>query len=130
MSKNIVFGGIIVMIILVSSAFAQEEVGTFMPCQTGDERSCGPIDLPEPCKTGVRTCENGQWTECVNAVFPEEEVCTDGIDNDCNGSVDDCYFEFPIPGWVLILLGLLLLMGVWVHEKLMIGKKYETASQA
>jgi hypothetical protein len=39
------------------------------------------------CKFGEMQCINGSL-QCVQMVFPEEEVC-DGQDNDCNGYVDD-----------------------------------------
>ncbi len=53
----------------------------------GEQRPCGtPIGT---CTEGVQTCTNGQWTECQNAVFPQEEICDDNLDNDCDGSIDE-----------------------------------------
>jgi RHS repeat-associated protein len=40
------------------------------------------------CKTGTQYCENGAWSECSGEVTPQEEKC-DGIDNNCNGEVDE-----------------------------------------
>ncbi|MBA2662214.1 MAG: hypothetical protein H0U74_07950 [Bradymonadaceae bacterium] len=42
------------------------------------------------CKAGVRDCQaNGVWGECVGEVVPAAEICGDGLDNNCNGIVDD-----------------------------------------
>ncbi len=63
-------------------------------CQPGDVEPCytgvdGTIDVG-PCKGGMRSCEpGGTWTRCEGEVTPVQELCTDGIDNNCNGAVDD-----------------------------------------
>lgn len=43
--------------------------------------------LTQPCDHGSLTCVSGAWT-CQMAMGPTAEVC-DGVDNNCNGSVDD-----------------------------------------
>jgi hypothetical protein len=45
------------------------------------------------CLPGTQQCQAldldvGQWGECDGEVLPEMEIC-DGVDNDCNGEVDD-----------------------------------------
>jgi hypothetical protein len=40
------------------------------------------------CKSGNQPCANGTWGSCQGESLPSAEVC-DGLDNDCNGSVDD-----------------------------------------
>jgi len=48
-------------------------------CQTG---------MPGVCASGVTQCKNGDQINCKPAVAPSPEKC-DGLDNDCNGMVDD-----------------------------------------
>jgi hypothetical protein len=53
-------------------------------CYDGDVQSV----LQQPCHAGTRQCQNGSWGPCEGQVVPEREDC-DGIDDDCNGVVDD-----------------------------------------
>jgi hypothetical protein len=64
------------------------------PCDPGGMRDCytGHMDTEGvgPCTGGTQMClESGQWGNCVGQVLPQPEICTDGIDNNCNGMVDE-----------------------------------------
>ena len=61
------------------------------PC-TGGSRSCygGPSQSQGvgACVPGVQLCVEGVWSVCAGQVLPEEEICGDRIDNDCDGITD------------------------------------------
>jgi len=67
------------------------------PCDPGDEIDCyeGPdgTDGIGICKIGKKKCnDNGiGYGECVGQVLPEKDKCTDNLDNDCNGVINDGY---------------------------------------
>jgi len=43
------------------------------------------------CMDGQRTCaaSGTRWGACVGEVLPTTETCNDGVDNDCDGEVDE-----------------------------------------
>ena len=44
--------------------------------------------MPGVCAAGLNECVTGTMLNCKQSVMPSAEVC-DGLDNDCNGIVDD-----------------------------------------
>jgi len=72
---------------------------TLGECNDGMTEAClvqpDKVDvLAEVCNRGTRQCVNSTWGPCVGKPEPAEEVCN-GLDDDCNGMVDeierDCY---------------------------------------
>ena len=60
------------------------------PCMPGDERACGSEahDGIGPCRLGIQRCSLGDWSACIGAVDPTDEVCG-GTDEDCDGATDE-----------------------------------------
>jgi hypothetical protein len=66
------------------------------PCAPGGQKPCysGPgatLDVG-PCVRGVQTCSDDglTWGACVGEVVPASaDLCANGVDDDCNGDVDD-----------------------------------------
>ena len=113
----------ILLVNVVAIVSAQDDWRDELVCIEGETRDCGS-NVGE-CVAGQRTCIVGSWSECAGGKGPEDEVCNNGLDEDCNGVVDDCEFEFPIPGWMLVGLGGLMLVGAWVYEKITAVKEDE-----
>ena len=78
-------------------------------CEPGKTQKCeyqGPegSEGVGPCKAAVRTCkDNGTWGKCEGEVLPVyekgEELCTNGIDDDCDGVVDNGTSEGGCAFW-------------------------------
>lgn len=76
-----------------------KECSMSSPCTPGDTCGCDYQADPStenvgPCRRGISTCkEDGTWGKCVGEVLPVNEIgnelCGNGIDDDCNGVVDD-----------------------------------------
>jgi hypothetical protein len=64
-------------------------------CATPDaSRTCfhgAPGDASACNAPGSQTCEGTKWTACRGGSLPEAstDLCYDGVDNECNGTVDD-----------------------------------------
>jgi hypothetical protein len=60
--------------------------GTVEDCYSGLDVTLG-VGL---CAGGQRTCNNaGTWGICVGEVTPHQEVCGNGLDENCNGEADE-----------------------------------------
>ncbi len=64
-------------------------------CTPGDIEKCsytGPEGTENvgACIAATRTCKaTGTWGNCAGEIHPIYEICDNGIDEDCNGTVDD-----------------------------------------
>ncbi len=57
-------------------------------CESGMSRPCG-TDVGV-CQAGVQVCTDGVWgDQCLGQVGPQTEVCGNGLDDNCNGLVDE-----------------------------------------
>ncbi|MEK7607095.1 MAG: putative metal-binding motif-containing protein [Patescibacteria group bacterium] len=55
-----------------------------------NQKLCGSSNKGA-CHYGTQECQpSGTWGACVDNTEPESEIC-DGVDNDCNGKIDDGY---------------------------------------
>ena len=64
-------------------------------CVVGQEQPCDAAWLPAvgACTRGVQRCEagasTGVWGRCDGVTLPEPERCDDGLDDDCDGQIDE-----------------------------------------
>lgn len=73
-----------------------ESFGEVVGCINGQTRNCA--NQQGVCAGSQETCINGAWPGCTsanyianNAAYESTETSCDGLDNDCDGSVDEGY---------------------------------------
>jgi hypothetical protein len=67
-----------------------ENEGCTGECYEGNTKNCGPETETGECRFGTQSCSsNGAWGLCLGAVYPANEICDDGKDNNCNGQIDE-----------------------------------------
>jgi hypothetical protein len=84
------------------------EQATF--CNPGTTRPCPDVGI---CTGRVKTCDNGRWSDqCTGGVQPlPKEICGNGLDDDCDGIVDNgCVSLADSAGLLLIGGGTVLLI--------------------
>lgn len=61
--------------------------GSVQPCYFGAPGTEGV----GPCKAGTQACEASglAWGSCVGAVLPKYEICGNGVDENCDGVMDN-----------------------------------------
>ena len=60
--------------------------GKVSECYSGQDGTAGV----GACHKGTRTCTDaGEWGACQGEALPGAEACNDGVDNNCNGQVDE-----------------------------------------
>jgi hypothetical protein len=80
-----------VLVVFTACRASFDDVGE---CQLGAVEACyngstGTLDVGI-CKAGTRSCEDdGTWSPCQGEVRPAQELCNDGVDNNCNGLIDE-----------------------------------------
>jgi hypothetical protein len=64
-------------------------------CEPGEMQSCYPgpestLDVGV-CRAGTQTCSAvAAWGACEGAIVPDDEVCGNAVDEDCDGSDETC----------------------------------------
>lgn len=70
-------------------------VGSPPDCTNGATAVCS-TGLLGICSAGTTTCESGAWGQCLQNNQPAaNEVCLNGLDDNCNGQIDETLCQQP-----------------------------------
>ncbi|MBN2330257.1 MAG: thrombospondin type 3 repeat-containing protein, partial [Candidatus Aenigmarchaeota archaeon] len=62
--------------------------GISCECAVGATKQCGLNT--GVCVPGHRICVSGKWSdECISGIAPTNEICDNGLDDDCDGDTDE-----------------------------------------
>ena len=115
MKAEILCIGACLLMILPAFAFSggvkaqsTDGLGEATFCTFGSTRPCPDVGI---CVNRVKTCDNGKWSEqCTGGVQPASaEVCDNGLDDNCNGAMDECVSLSGSVGILLMVFGFILL---------------------
>jgi hypothetical protein len=72
--------------------------GATQPCYQGSAGTQGV----GPCKAGTQSCDASgtSWGACIGQVLPVFEICANGVDDDCDGTVDNVP-DIDGDGWTI-----------------------------
>jgi len=59
-------------------------------CIENTTRQCGPPTQTGSCRFGTQACLGVAWGNCTGAVYPQPEICGNGIDEACAGTDQPC----------------------------------------
>ncbi|TNE49699.1 MAG: LamG domain-containing protein [Deltaproteobacteria bacterium] len=62
-----------------------------LECQDGHQKTCytGSGSPQGVCRSGKQFCENNKWGPCVDEVTPKDSEECNGLDDNCDGTVDE-----------------------------------------
>jgi len=112
------FAFAISLFLVFAPVHAQPSLADATFCTAGQTRPCPAVGI---CKDQVKVCENGKWSDkCTGGVQPAaQEVCDNGLDDNCNGEVDECVSLTGSIGYFLIGGGVVLLIFAILLSKIM-----------
>jgi hypothetical protein len=118
MAAGMLFAFAISVFLVFVPVQAQPSIADATFCSAGQTRTCQTVGI---CKGQVKVCENGKWSEiCTGGVRPASlEICDNGLDDNCDGGVDECVSLTGSIGYFLIGGGVALLIFALILSKVM-----------